>query len=530
MNFPGISSARARSKSVAGVLGVISILLLTPSSASAHAQLVSTYPEANSVLTSSPADIKLTWGEKVQTNSDQVILADSTGARVPTSYVLKFDATTNQSSVTLTPTNKLALGAYIVSWRAVSRDGHLVGGAYSFGVNQKPAKAKSTSFISYPDKVLQFIFWALLILAFGSILAGSYFLFVITAFLVIVIAGLRILVLSSLLPGSYLDSGSSKISLLAIITFALLLASSMKWVLSPDKIQREEKLNWLAISQLLVIALLFSSQEFFEGHALDLAHPVILRYIAAGHLFFAIAWAGSVCGLLFRPTRDQFDLTRKINTVSIFALIPLATTLTIFLAHPIKFYTKSYWALFIGVKILLVAITLALGAFHHFASKKAAIEDNFNFRRSLIIEMGTFAAILIATVTLVSFTPPKILSQERSAVATPTASLTQSAYEIPLTFDNGMKGQLSIPKLTLGTPSPVTITLNGPKIQSAKNMYIYFSNAALNLTDIQVTLNGSKNRYQSNLLLPAKGDWHLDVQILLDPFTQAQANLDIIIK
>jgi len=204
--------------------------------------------------------------------------------------------------------------------------------------------------------------------------------------------------------------------------------------------------------------------------------------------------------------------------------------LTIFLARPTKFYTKSYWALFIAIKILFVAITLALGAFHHFTSKKAVSAKDFNFKRSLRIEMATFAAILIATVTLVSFTPPKILSQERSTSTTSGSSLSQSSYSIPITFDNGMKGVITIPQLTLGSPSPISIDLNGPKVQSAKNMYIYFSNAALNLTDIQVTLTGSKNHYISQLLLPAKGNWHLDVQILLDPFTEAQASPDIVIK
>ena len=524
------ATSSPRSRITLALLSIFAIFLLTPSSAQAHAQLINTYPLANSVLTTAPANITLTWGEKVQTNSDQVLLADSTGSKVVTSYAMKLDPSTNQSTVTLTPNKVLPAGSYILSWRAVSRDGHLVGGAYSFGVNQKPAKATQTSLVSYPDKILQFLFWALLILAFGSILAGSYFIFVITAFLGIIIAGLRIVVLSSILPGSYLDSGSSKISLLAIIVFAILITSSMNWVLNPNKTKREEKLGWLGTSQLLIIALLFSSQEFFEGHALDLAHPVILRYIAAGHLFFAISWAGSVCGLLLRQSRAQFELTRKINTVSIFCLIPLATTLTFYLARPVNLYSKSNWALFLGIKILFVAITLALGAFHHLRSKKLAIEENFDFKRSLRFEMATFAAILITTVTLVSFTPPKILASERTISASSSASLTQRNYSIPLTFDDGLKGTLLIPNLTLGTPSEISINLTGPKIQSAKNMYIYFSNAALNLTDIQVTLVGSKNHYTSVVLLPAKGSWHLDVQILLDPFTEAQANLDTVIK
>ena len=529
MRRPAVPTTRY-SKVVLFLISIFSLLTLNPAPAQAHAQLINTYPLANSVLTTAPANITLTWGEKVQTNSDEVLLADSTGTKVATSYAMKLDTSTNQSTVTLTPSKVLPAGSYIVSWRAVSRDGHLVGGSYSFGVNQKPVKASQSSLVSYPDKILQFLFWALLILAFGSILAGSYFIFVITAFLGIVISGLRIVVLSSILPGSYLNSGSSKISLLAIIVYAILLASSMNWVLSPNKTKREDNLGWLGTSQLLLIALLFSSQEFFEGHALDLAHPAILKYIAAGHLFFAISWAGSVCGLLLRQTHAQFELTRKINTVSIFSLIPLATTLTFYLARPVNLYTKSNWALFIAIKILLVAITLALGAFHHLRSKKLASDESFDFKRSLRFEMATFAAILIATVTLVSFTPPKILQVESSSSTNSASSLIQKSYSIPITFDDGLKGTLSIPNLTLGAPSEIRIDLQGSKIQSAKNMYIYFSNAALNLTDIQVTLVGSKNHYKSVVLLPAKGSWHLDVQILLDPFTEAQVNFDTVIK
>ena len=189
------ATSSPRSRITLALLSIFAIFLLTPSSAQAHAQLINTYPLANSVLTTAPANITLTWGEKVQTNSDQVLLADSTGSKVVTSYAMKLDPSNNQSTVTLTPNKVLPAGSYIVSWRAVSRDGHLVGGAYSFGVNQKPAKATQTSLVSYPDKILQFLFWALLILAFGSILAGSYFIFVITAFLGIIIAGLRIVVL-----------------------------------------------------------------------------------------------------------------------------------------------------------------------------------------------------------------------------------------------------------------------------------------------------------------------------------------------
>ena len=84
--------------------------------------------------------------------------------------------------------------------------------------------------------------------------------------------------------------------------------------------------------------------------------------------------------------------------------------------------------------------------------------------------------------------------------------------------------------LQLGRPSPISIKIASSKVLSAKSMYIYFSNEQLNLTDIQVTLNGAKNTYSSVVLLPAKGVWHLDVQLLIDAFTETQANVNLTVK
>ena len=128
MRRPAVPTTRY-SKVVLFLLSIFSLLTLNPAPAQAHAQLINTYPLANSVLTTAPANITLTWGEKVQTNSDEVLLADSTGTKVATSYAMKLDTSTNQSTVTLTPSKVLPAGSYIVSWRAVSRDGHLVGGS-----------------------------------------------------------------------------------------------------------------------------------------------------------------------------------------------------------------------------------------------------------------------------------------------------------------------------------------------------------------------------------------------------------------
>lgn len=431
----------------------------------------------------------------------------------------------------MTPIDTLPSGSYIVSWRAVSRDGHLVGGAYSFGVNQAPSATSNSSLISYPDKVLQFIFWALLILAFGSVMAGVFTIFIPTAFLVILISALRLMVISSILPDAYLQSGVAKISFVAIASFTLLLGLSASSIFKPRHRGSSQGLVPLDLLRLLIIVLVFSSQELVEGHALDLAHPAALKFIAAGHLFCAITWSGSVVALFLKGTREQFEITRRVSTVSIALLIPLAIILTWFLATPLNFTSLNEWTLFLFIKLIFIAATIGIGAFHHFAGRRAAQSANLELKRTLKIELGTIAAILIATVVLVSFTPPKILAQDRQTPSVaPGAELAQRNYLLPLTFDNGLKGTLKMENLQLGRPSPISIKLSSPIYLSAKTMYIYFSNSDLNITDIQVVLSGSKNHYSSVVLLPANGSWHLDIQILIDAFTQAQANTDLTIK
>ena len=97
MRRPAVPTTRY-SKVVLFLLSIFSLLTLNPAPAQAHAQLINTYPLANSVLTTAPANITLTWGEKVQTNSDEVLLADSTGTKVATSYAMKLDTHAEQSS------------------------------------------------------------------------------------------------------------------------------------------------------------------------------------------------------------------------------------------------------------------------------------------------------------------------------------------------------------------------------------------------------------------------------------------------
>ena len=97
-----------------------------------HLKLVRSFPAADAVLTTSPEKITIELSEAVELTGAKLTLAKEGGApivlgalrREPTApKVLRADVTT-----------VLAAGGYVVSWRTMSKDGHVVKGTFGFRV------------------------------------------------------------------------------------------------------------------------------------------------------------------------------------------------------------------------------------------------------------------------------------------------------------------------------------------------------------------------------------------------------------
>ena len=71
------------------------------------------------------------------------------------------------------------------------------------------------------------------------------------------------------------------------------------------------------------------------------------------------------------------------------------------------------------------------------------------------------------------------------------------------------------------------LAVNSKKTLKSPAVDVYFSNSGLNIVDLHAKLSGASDQYMSYLSIPAKGRWHVSIQILLDEFTQTQANFDI---
>lgn len=111
----------------------LALVLLAPSTASAHDTLIDSAPGHNEQLGSSPQAIRLTYSAHVLQMGAAVVVADQDEVTWPTTEV-EF----NGPDVTVDLESELPEGRYQVRWRVVSSDGHPISGIVPFVVGDPP--------------------------------------------------------------------------------------------------------------------------------------------------------------------------------------------------------------------------------------------------------------------------------------------------------------------------------------------------------------------------------------------------------
>lgn len=110
----------------------LALTLSGPLPARAHDALVQSSPAADSVVTSTPTEVSMTYsGELFDASSSVAVeVIDSSGANVAAAAPVVTDTTVTQPVEPVT-----ASGVVTVRWRVVSSDGHPISGEYAFMVD-----------------------------------------------------------------------------------------------------------------------------------------------------------------------------------------------------------------------------------------------------------------------------------------------------------------------------------------------------------------------------------------------------------
>ena len=100
-------------------------------SAIAHAEVVKSFPMANSTLTKAPKYVQLEFGESISNlkskNANSIVILDSKATKIATSKIVIKKAIARVEFVgTLKP------GKYTVKYRIVSADGHVLNAQFKF--------------------------------------------------------------------------------------------------------------------------------------------------------------------------------------------------------------------------------------------------------------------------------------------------------------------------------------------------------------------------------------------------------------
>lgn len=110
------------------------LALFSTAPALAHDSIISSDPADGAALTASPAQVALTFTDEIQAVGSQVVVADAAGTQVAAGAPAVVG-----TGATL-PLPALADGAYTVTWRVVSSDGHPIDGTFTFSVADPAAE------------------------------------------------------------------------------------------------------------------------------------------------------------------------------------------------------------------------------------------------------------------------------------------------------------------------------------------------------------------------------------------------------
>jgi copper transport protein len=416
------------------LFAVALLALALPAAASAHATLTKTEPQFGMRVESSPKLVRLYFDQTVDVLPDAIRVYNAKGKLVSGKTLASDDGRIVRAPFT----RRLARGGYTVRWRALSADGHVVSGVYTFGVRTAAPPTTEAFGAGGPTTSEHLVRW-LYFLTLALLVGGLGFRLLIVRGPLGEAAQRRFYRLVGLGVVGALEVGILAFVLRTEDALQLPFVNFLYGDLSPFAKTRfgyafvamtlgyalvaalvflawltdREELLWPAF----LLALGFASGLSLSGHSASDAGSSWLSELADWlHLSAAALWVGGLVQLAFviwplEPSlrRRAFLRFSRLATVLIVVLLGAGTYLSILrLPHLADLWTQGYGRVLL-VKLGLVSLALAWGAAHHFLVRPKLERGAPLFAglpRSLAGESAVGMAILLAAAVLVDSKPP----------------------------------------------------------------------------------------------------------------------------
>jgi copper transport protein len=408
--------------------------LVLPGGAWAHATLIQSAPDIRERLKASPAFVRLRFDQSVKALPNAIKVYTTKGRLVSLATRTGAD-----KRVITAGLSKLPRGAYTVRWTAVSADGHVIGGVYTFGVRMRAPPATDAFGASGPTTEEHVVRW-LYFLALALLAGGLGFRLLILRgplrpqterrFHQVVglgaVGAIEVGILAFLLRaedalqlpfGRFLYGDLSPIAkgtrfgtAFVVMTLGFALVSAFVF------------LAWLTdrvwpLWPAFVLALGFASGLSLSGHSSADAGSSWLSELADwAHLAAASLWVGGLIQLAFVVWPLEPGLRRRaflgfsrLATGLIVVILSAGIYLSVLRLPQLDDLWGEGYGQVLLVKLALVSLALLWGAAHHFLVRPALERGEPLFARlprSLAGESAVGMAILLAAAVLVDSKPP----------------------------------------------------------------------------------------------------------------------------
>jgi methionine-rich copper-binding protein CopC len=523
-----------RAASVTVIILIFSLGFL--SNASAHAEIVDSYPVAGSELSEGPSKITLTWSEEITTDKSQIRIIDSLGEVQDSEMSL--ENSNGRTIATLSVDEKLPNGSWSVTWKVVSADGHLVGGLIPFTVGVLDGGDLSaysvddssiiTSSNSRLDRGVEAVTWIGLLISAGLLLGGSYYFSLLMSLITIILVSSRILAFEQEMGSFFTQIGEARAAIfVGLSAFIIFLGSLIK-----------KKVSSFIIFGLII----FSLQGLFSGHHLDLLKDWLVLIASTAHflhIFAGALWFTAVMALSVNRTLSSVLRTRWLATKALFLLAVAGPLLALSLIIPAWGSSGFDWLVMLGIKTLLVLIAAVVGFVHHRKSSKSSEEisadliDPRAWRNSLVLQIVIFISVLLVSAALTTANPPVI--DKRSSA--PYSDEIDNGVRIEgntavsnILFSGGYSAELTYPTDLNSSQWELTFNSDEPAILP-DSITVEAMNPGAGLSGIIIELSKTmNNNYIADAKLPIAGSWHIHADFYIDQFTKEHGMIKLEIK
>ena len=510
------------------LVAVFAVLFASP--AAAHAELLSITPANGAQLTSPPTKVQMTFSESVNLIEGGIRLVNDSGATVPTS-----EPTVRGSTLTWPMPAELPKGAYVITWRVVSSDGHPVSGASSFGIGTAavavPNSTTGTGALGATGSSVATgatAPWSVVLVRLVGYVAFALFAGVVAFVLLCASDAAKDPILQRLARGGLLGGAIAAVAAVLVqgpytagapmsrvsdtrllqqtlatpfgiamtcrlVLYGVLigLAWRLSRILSPVD-------SWLVPAGVAGLAATIAA----AGHAA--ASGVLDLGIDALHALAAGLWIGGLAALVGLGRSVEPRALHKFSTLAMASVLTLIVTGVLNSLRELD-SVQQLWQTRYGIT-LLIKLALIAGTLAAAAISRRRLRQNGVPIRSVRVEAALLVAVLSVTALLSMTAPPP----KQFAPASQTDSGAEAGATAQMSLGKQGRAALGVvPATTSGSHVHLLLSDTNGKPLSASRVTLKVANPDRDIAPIPVPMTKSNGIWVANYRFPLPGTWKI---------------------